>query len=756
MFLNSIQHANIKLAQSLIIKYHPLAVSMNNYLRLLGIDVLDPYTQDDMSRLGIRPFSTEIGYKLNLDSSEMNVVDYNDMVTYANVGLSKEFTPTSREEFDLLSWRYYKHLMGEYHASDYKLLEKFHKEDYLAGYRKLMVLSKDTNEYIELTKENLKRHNITRKALSRMDDEYFELVDKYPKFITLINGIIRPTVDAELIIHSQSGTILNYNPDFVSQNELTILQHVSDRLLKWIDRWVVYDYFITDRLYADSTFTSLYVTALFAIANFRLSRIGTNEVSKEHKETYYRGSLGVDKEAKFLTPYSDMWLYKNMEFLKHNIGKEDTLTLIRHNIIDPSPLELNEVVVHQVSPKKHNGTWDPYDKQYVYNNQELYLSKYEGDKSDIRSVPVKELQSMQLKEFNSPFKLSDDIVDVEREELMSPKSNIERTKTMVLSYKIYRDIEVVDMIKMHFDILMKCFHSSSHVVSIDHELFGVRRDLSIGDVINIILFLMIKGTKKENVIIKSYIANNLLRNEIDPVEICDKLHVYDDFRDLITKLVLSKPLLPNNPTIEVVSEYTRSAIVWLYKVNGLISTLGYYESAKLTRFLQLCTLEEEISISINLKEATSDILEYRNTDIDDDTFIAKLMSVVFFNTTSIGYKNESLFKAYKSLVNKLTSYTTQIVGDDDSNIKQGPFKTLDSIMGLNIPIIIDGGMECYELFTGKHKAVINDELDILINSLRSDDKKATITNTDTTHLLSITNDRIFAIGDNKHIRIEDE
>ena len=114
---------------------------------------------------------------------------------------------------DKTTWRYYMNLFGVYHETD----------------TMMQVISLDTGETINFTKDVLANHLITRRQYLTGGDLYKRLIAQYPGQRILINGILFP-VDYNTSISAQNYKILQYNTSYVLWNEEQLIPEVQ----KWI------------------------------------------------------------------------------------------------------------------------------------------------------------------------------------------------------------------------------------------------------------------------------------------------------------------------------------------------------------------------------------------------------------------------------------------------------------------------------------------------------------------------------------------
>jgi hypothetical protein len=228
------------------------------------------------------------------------------------------------------SWRYYRHLAGEYHTSD----------------TPMYVLSHDTQERILFNKANLQIHRTT--ALNyKKDKRYLNgLIEQYPMQFNLIKGILNPIqiMDA---ISAEDGTILYYDADLVEDNELTLIHDIQANINVILSRWYNADYSISDELYP-GVFYLVLTSALITITlNQRLDRCKTSEAHSYHIREYLASRNDLDQYIDMLNKKQLLWLYRNIDYIRANIGKQEILDTLIDNILTPRGIPVGDFRIEQ-------------------------------------------------------------------------------------------------------------------------------------------------------------------------------------------------------------------------------------------------------------------------------------------------------------------------------------------------------------------------------------------------------------------------
>jgi hypothetical protein len=222
------------------------------------------------------------------------------------------------DETDPTTWKYYMNVAGQYHATD----------------SLMHVKSLDTMEIIDFTVDNLKIHTATAAAYQFGTWEYQQLVTQYPRQVFLILGIIYP-VDILAAINAADGDILGWPSSLIEPNEFSLVQKLQGWIKAFKVRWFNPQYGISDELYFTVQNSNLYYGLLMAIISYRLAACGTAEAHSFHVRQYLASHLGLDAYWDQLTLVQSIWLYRNINYIERNAGKQSTFrTLIQKLLTD--------------------------------------------------------------------------------------------------------------------------------------------------------------------------------------------------------------------------------------------------------------------------------------------------------------------------------------------------------------------------------------------------------------------------------------
>ncbi|UVD32123.1 hypothetical protein [Vibrio phage phiKT1028] len=224
---------------------------------------------------------------------------------------------------DKRQWRYYLNMNGEYHATD----------------TPMYVTSIDNGEQILFTKANLDIHLATRRAYQPGSYWYKQLSDQHPGQIDLINGIMDP-IDMEYAIGAEDYKILRYNKDLIETNEDQLIPGLQRWIKAYTQRHFESDYIHTENLQLPIDLATMYGLMVPLILIVRLEAYGTRNVSDYHvwNRLNSYGDFRVYRNG--ISDQQKMWLYRNIEYITNNLGKNFTLEQLIDNLLTPESIPI--------------------------------------------------------------------------------------------------------------------------------------------------------------------------------------------------------------------------------------------------------------------------------------------------------------------------------------------------------------------------------------------------------------------------------
>lgn len=214
------------------------------------------------------------------------------------------------------TWKYYLNLTGQYHASD----------------TVMTIQSLDTRETIEFTVENLSSHTRTSSAYVPGTTYYNNLCARYPDQTDLIKSIVFPAPDIDLAIDADDLTLLAYGQGLVESTEEGYL---IDNLNLFLDqvssRWY-FPFYSYEAYYPVTFYGQLFHRIIEMLFAARFKAIRSIHVHSWHVWQYLK-SEGLEDYSDVLNRQQYMFLYRNMSYLKANMGKQSNLIILANEIL---------------------------------------------------------------------------------------------------------------------------------------------------------------------------------------------------------------------------------------------------------------------------------------------------------------------------------------------------------------------------------------------------------------------------------------
>lgn len=246
----------------------------------------------------------------------------------SEIRVQEPVTGVGVDASDMKTWKYYMNLAGQYHPLD----------------ETMVITSLDTTKEIIFNRENMLIHRATYKEYSFGSQYYAELVKKYPKQEDLIKGILMP-IDIDYAIDAPDYTILSWDKAGVEPNESNLMEELQDWCYTTTKRWVVKDYGYSDELYHLDILAKIHMFIPVKIMDIRLFNCNTYKAHSFHIWNYLDSHGSLSQYKDFLTRTQTLWLYRNIEWVMNNAGREETFQTLVENILTPRGVPLGSYTV---------------------------------------------------------------------------------------------------------------------------------------------------------------------------------------------------------------------------------------------------------------------------------------------------------------------------------------------------------------------------------------------------------------------------
>ena len=256
---------------------------------------------------------------------------------------------------DKSTWKYYLNMSGQYHPTDMLKIHRINKERKLGiglDQSKMIIniAGDDGPVEIEFTKENITGINADENiALNyKIDsDSYNALLSRYPEYESLIKGILHP-IPLEISTNADDFSVLycggyyrtrlnTLRSEFafikgsslvyqemsgIEDWELTIVDDVEKFTKTFFKQHDNKTYAEFNDLYFASSIGLYYLNLPVELFNIRLDKVKSLETHSLHVQMYLDSYLGLGQYLSYLTRTQQMYLYRNIEWLSCNAGKQ--------------------------------------------------------------------------------------------------------------------------------------------------------------------------------------------------------------------------------------------------------------------------------------------------------------------------------------------------------------------------------------------------------------------------------------------------
>ena len=225
----------------------------------------------------------------------------------------------------------------------------------------IKVVSIDTAKLIDFTKKNLKSNSKTKYSYRIGSNKYLELCKDYPNYVGIINSTLLPAIEEELLpytddteklmrelIDKKNYSLLAYDDTLLDENEkYSIINRIIDTLTMIRGRFDVSE-FVYETNYAKAMWVSVAGILYLAIVTQRICNIKTDKALLSQVWEYLI-SHGLHDYRDLLSLKQSMFLYRNMQYILQNKGKQGNLKYLENSLLPETGILLRSKVVTQNS-----------------------------------------------------------------------------------------------------------------------------------------------------------------------------------------------------------------------------------------------------------------------------------------------------------------------------------------------------------------------------------------------------------------------
>lgn len=242
--------------------------------------------------------------------------------------------PTRQQE-NPSDWRYYQHLSGNY---------------YHLGTidQPVRLVSLDTGEEIEWTKQTAAEHDRTRQEMLRYERLYDSVVENYPLQETYIRSVSNlTTLSAEQVVSLSDWGIVSYNADLIEPREGDLVATLNRYLSNYAVTWGRNSYVLLDEYFIQAQLAIAHLQLLQKLIALRLKNAKTNKAHSFHIRNYLASHYGLDRFYELYSEKQRYWLYRNLLHLETQSGNNHVFQELTEHMFSARQISLVGYGLHQ-------------------------------------------------------------------------------------------------------------------------------------------------------------------------------------------------------------------------------------------------------------------------------------------------------------------------------------------------------------------------------------------------------------------------
>lgn len=596
---------------------------------------------------------------INLTKS-INVKNENEAKLY-NEYIKLAYPSHTVDQSNKATWRYYKHLAGEYHPVDTQII----------------ITSLDNGSPIPLERGMLSLHRKTKKELLKYGLFYKQIVDQYPEQELYIKAVIcdKQYSTVQEIIALNDFSIVSYCTSLVEDNEHDLIFELQDSINNYkLIRMIPY-YSLSDNLFLASQYHVFYDFILMKILAIRLKNAKTLKAHTFHIKNYLSSHHYLDESYTQLTRKQALFLYRNLLYLDNHAGSNKTFNIL----IDKLFTDRNISIVNYIYKQENDVDDDNYIKyranQRLLNNANLVYSPNDFTLDNIKS---KELNlthgntnelSYNIKSIDSKFKnsLFNTLLTKDLETII-----IDNTDTV--KYKLIPTI--ID----YWAYLLKT-NKINYLVTVVDPVTNTEIKISTKDLFKLFVIVLYKANGANISEFPTYHIEHVFKDTIptnkELLKLCYREQYW--FDDLLDTIRNNIPAYSFVTTSSQCQEYISS----IYKVNmGIWLTLTNLDDKEVNGQFELMTdrmckndsytSDNETVDNFLVRVGLDNLLTYDDSAINSLSF--SILNNLYDNKLDFINSYKLIQKSLVEVFKKFNSYTVQVINDyySSSPVLSGP------------------------------------------------------------------------------------
>ncbi len=241
--------------------------------------------------------------------------------------------------------------------------------NYLPNDKRIQVTTVEDGTKVEFNKDLFTKYPQTGALYRIPNKEYFYLEEQYPEMAGLIRTIVYPVEDIKAAISAPNFSLLAYDASLLESHEREDLITCLKNYLAYVsERWWVPEY-IYEEQYAPTFWAMLWQQLPLVLLTRRFENIRTPYAHSYHVWEYLQ-SKGLADYRDVLSHKQAMWLYRNIDYIHANRGKNQTLKILAENLLPDVAVSLMYYDMYQETSSrwKKDLTPNPIFRTYTFTD----------------------------------------------------------------------------------------------------------------------------------------------------------------------------------------------------------------------------------------------------------------------------------------------------------------------------------------------------------------------------------------------------
>ena len=391
---------------------------------------------------------------------------------------------------------YYINLTGKYSAND----------------TRMTVYSPEVEKFVPYDENLVKQYPRTATLYRVGNKEYDILMERYPGNTGLIQTIAYPVSDIQTAIKADNLTLLAYDDSFLHINEReTLVKCLRDFLDMIRTRWWINEFTYED-MFAVTFWSMIWQYLPVLLLTQRFLNIKTPYVHPFHIWEYLK-SKGLGDYRDVLTNSQSLWLYRNINYVLKNKGKNSNLMILAENILG----EIFVSLLYKDMYQETSTRWNNVATNPVFRSFNLVTDK------EVKTESFRTLND-RLVNLNIENRYSAEYIEETEKALGTHSYNILPTKFLELKKEPINTSNEQLMINFFLDTLLYRYSNDelSFTCTVVEPVNKTALKLYVGDMIALWYYCIMRATNITPTVLpnkyQSHIAFDRLQPEVSDLQ----------------------------------------------------------------------------------------------------------------------------------------------------------------------------------------------------------------------------------------------